>query len=126
GLQKGNVFKAAVEPNPHFHFPKKAAPAVLIANGTGIAPFLGMLDEHQNVAIKLLWGGRFANSFNIYENILKNERLRHRDISFHKCFSREAGKQYVQDLVLQQSDTIIETLDNDGTVMICGSLSMQH
>ena len=125
-LQKGEIIKASVETNQHFHFPKKTNSAVLIANGTGIAPFLGMRDEHRNTSIKLLWGGRFMDSFNIYESILNIEKLKNRNISFHKCFSREGNKQYVQDLVVQQSEFIIETLKNNGTIMICGSLSMQH
>src|SRR5690606_6451146 len=57
-LQIGDIIKAAVENNQDFHFPKKAKSAILIANGTGIAPFLGMRDEHRNTSIKLLWGGR--------------------------------------------------------------------
>src|SRR5690606_10091444 len=61
GLKKGDILKAAIEPNPNFHFPKKTNSAVLIANGTGIAPFLGMMDEHKNSNINLLWGGRFMD-----------------------------------------------------------------
>lgn len=125
-LKKGDILKAAIEINPHFHFPKKTTSAILIANGTGIAPFLGMMDENKNASINLLWGGRSKDSSSIYDGILEIENLKNYDITIQKCFSREENKQYVQDLVLQQSETILKNFTNGGTVMICGSLSMQH
>ena len=47
-------------------------------------------------------------------------------LKIHKCFSREENKQYVQDLVKQNQDAIVKSLEENGTLMICGSLSMQH
>jgi len=124
-LKKGDILKAAIEPNPDFHFPKKANSAVLIANGTGIAPLLGMLNEHKNATINLLWGGRFMDSFNIYERTLQIEKVG-THFAVHTCFSRQENKQYVQDLVIQQKETILKNVENGGAILICGSLSMQH
>lgn len=125
-LNKGDNFKAAIETNSHFHFPKKCNSTVLIANGTGIAPFLGMIEENKNVSIKLLWGGRFKDSSNIYGSISEIENLKNHNVTIHKCFSREESKQYVQDLVIQQSDFILNNVAAGGSILICGSLSMQH
>ncbi|WP_347374247.1 PepSY domain-containing protein [Aequorivita sp. Q41] len=125
-LKEGAVFKAAIETNPTFHFPKKTKNAVLISNGTGIAPFLGMVNENSNATINLLWGGRSINSAQIYDAILDAENLKTHDITILKCFSREKNKQYVQDLVIQQSDAILKTIANGGVLMLCGSLAMQH
>ena len=42
-LEEGQVIKADIQSNPHFYFPKKAPNVIMISNGTGIAPFLGMI-----------------------------------------------------------------------------------
>lgn len=125
-LNKNDIFKAAVETNSQFHFPIYSESAVLISNGTGIAPFLGMINENKNADVVLLWGGRVKESSNIYDNFLELENLKNPNLSLHKCYSRKENKQYVQDLVLQQQTTILKTIKNGGTIMICGSLTMQH
>lgn len=132
-LNKGDILKAAIEPNTHFHFPKKTASAVLIANGTGIAPFLGMMHKNKNTPINLIWGSRTIQSSNIYDGYFNNNSSNTKKngeqnplLKIHKCFSREENKQYVQDLVKQNQDAIVKSLEENGTLMICGSLSMQH
>src|SRR5690606_28773170 len=125
-LEKGDILQAAIEPNTSFHFPKNVDSAFLIANGTGIAPFLGMMDEHTNKRIQLLWGGRFSESFNIYENIFQSEKQQNNDLSIQKSLSREAAGEYVQHLVWQHRDAIVNLLRNRGVILICGSLTMQH
>lgn len=132
-LNKGDILHAAIEPNTHFHFPKKTSSAFLIANGTGIAPFLGMMDKNKNTPINLIWGSRTRQSSHIYDSYFKNNISRSKQdgnqdplLKIHHCFSREESKQYVQDLVRENQEAIIKTLEENGTVMICGSLSMQH
>lgn len=125
-LAKGQKFKAAIERNPHFYFPKKSCPVVLIANGTGIAPFLGMVSQNREVPIHLLWGGRFLDSFALYEKYLFGEDTQHASVHLVKCHSREGERQYVQDLVVAQAQTIKAALSQGGTLMLCGSLTMQH
>lgn len=125
-LKKGDTIKAAIDTNAHFHFPKKAPSAVLIANGTGITPFLGIMKQHRKTNINLFWGGRTKTSYDIYENILGEIAVKNSKISIHKCFSREGNKQYVQELVSKQKDVVLKTINEGGTLMICGSLAMQH
>ncbi len=130
GLQKGNILYAALEPNPEFHFPKKTKSAVLIANGTGIAPFLGMVSENGKSDIQLLWGTRTTNSSKLYDNTLGNNHSilsgEKKKLTIHRCYSREQNKKYVQDLVREQSEIILRNFENDGICMICGSISMQN
>ncbi|TLP79776.1 PepSY domain-containing protein [Maribacter sp. ACAM166] len=125
-LKIGESIEAAIYVNPHFHFPKNSNTAVLIANGTGIAPFLGMMEQNNMKKISLFWGGRTLASAAIYNDILKNGIATNEHITIHNCFSREENKQYVQDLVTEQKETILNTINIGGTVMICGSLAMQH
>lgn len=39
---------------------------------------------------------------------------------------RRSLQRYVQDLVKEQADLIVENFENNGVCMICGSLSMQN
>lgn len=125
-LQEGAILTAAIETNTHFHFPKKATSAVLIANGTGIAPFLGMLDENSATEIHLFWGGRTPASVEIYMKLLEHTRLKNKKINLYTCFSREDPKEYVQDLVARHSELILTSLEDKGCIMLCGALAMQH
>lgn len=125
-LNEGDVIQAAVEHNLSFHFPANINDAILIANGTGIAPFLGMMNQNRDTNIKLLWGGRFKTSSGIYDSALEFDMMHNSKLKMEKCYSREPNKQYVQDLVLENSEAILKNFENGGIVMICGSLTMQH
>ncbi|WP_405562175.1 PepSY domain-containing protein [Polaribacter sp. Asnod6-C07] len=116
---------AAVHKNEKFHFPKKAKEVVLIANGTGIAPFLGMIANNKYKKIHLFWGGRTKESFKIYENIINNAIKNKRLTSFNVALSQEQKEKiYVQDLLKNHSDLIANTLKNGNQILICGSLIM--
>lgn len=125
-LNKGDTFNAWIDKNPYFHFPKKATSAVLIANGTGIAPFLGMLNENKNTTIRLYWGVRYQASSKIYNEYLETHIKNNQNINLHISHSREGNKKYVQEYILTQKENILKTIDQDGVIMICGSLAMQH
>jgi sulfite reductase (NADPH) flavoprotein alpha-component len=125
-LSKGDTIEAAVKANQHFHFPKKTTAAVLIANGTGIAPYLGMIEQNRDATINLFWGGRTVASSAIYDDILKGIISKNQNNTIHKSYSREGSKEYVQNLVIQQKDSVLKTIQEGGVVMICGSLAMQH
>ncbi|APG66423.1 FAD-binding oxidoreductase [Tenacibaculum todarodis] len=116
-LNKEDYLIAKVEKNKQFHFPKKANETVLIANGTGIAPFLGMLNSDSKT--HLFWGGRTQNSLKMYAPYLKNKII-------YTAYSQEQNKEYVQDLVLKEQHLIATVLKNNGTIMICGSVSMMN
>jgi sulfite reductase (NADPH) flavoprotein alpha-component len=123
-LRKNDYLLGRVQQNENFHFPKKVKDVLLIANGTGIAPFLGMIQENKAVNIHLFWGGRTIESFAIYREYivaaLKNKTL----TSFHAAYSKDQ-KKYVQDLLEDQTPLIVSTLKEEGVVLICGSLKMQ-
>lgn len=125
-LGKGDKLQASIDANSHFHFPKKTPSAVLIANGTGIAPFLGMIKQNCDTNINLFWGGRTLTSSTIYDEILNEIISQNRNITVHKSLSREGNKEYVQRLLTQQMGIVLKTVQEDGVIMICGSLAMQH
>lgn len=127
GLSCGDELEAVVQKNTEFHFPKKKTKVVLIANGTGIAPYLGMLQNNtQRIETHLFWGGRTLASYELYKGIIDDCLRKGKLTQEHLAFSRETSvKVYVQDLVQQQIKEVVKILDSKGFVFICGSVNMQ-
>ncbi|WP_028890893.1 PepSY domain-containing protein [Tenacibaculum sp. 47A_GOM-205m] len=119
-LEENESIQASIQPNKDFHFPKKNKEVILIANGTGIAPFLGMLQQKNGTKTHLFWGGRTQESLKIYTPLLNNIE----NNNIHIAYSQERNKEYVQDLLLKEENTIASVLLNGGTIMICGSIKM--
>jgi sulfite reductase (NADPH) flavoprotein alpha-component len=126
-LKKGAEIKARLIKNTHFHFPKKASKVALISNGTGIAPFLGMIDENKSkVETHLYCGFRKENELTKrYSEITKKHLDNGKLKSFELAFSRQENAQYVMDLIIRDQDFFLELLRNKGIIMICGALKMQ-
>ena len=117
--------KAKIQINKHFHFPTEAKSVVLIGNGTGMGPFLGMIQHNQNQPIVLYWGGRSRNSFELYRPYLEEALVNGKLSNLKTAFSREENQQYVQDIVKQDGAVIANELGNGACIMICGSIAMQ-
>ena len=95
----------------------------MIATGTGIAPFLGMISEQKTTSIDLYFGLRTKKSLELYKDMLREDLLD----NLYMVYSREANeKRYVQDVIQTQIDTIISDLENGAVIMICGAIAMQN
>ncbi|EDM45567.1 putative Oxidoreductase, FAD-binding protein [unidentified eubacterium SCB49] len=132
-LKSGDTILASIEKNESFHLPEDAPSVYAIANGTGIAPFLGMLSQNKEQPFHLLWGARGEDSFTLYKSYL-DKKLRLANVksitepvkTFEIAFSQKRNKNYVQDLLLKDRERVARKL-NDGCVfMICGSMVMQQ
>ncbi len=118
GLEPGAVFEAQILPNPDFHL--KENPTVMIANGTGVAPFLGMATQGRG--IRIYAGFRTAGVLtDFYQKFVSQY-----DAGLKLAFSREGGRLHVTDLVRRDAVFFAAHLKNGGVVMICGSLTMQR
>ncbi|MFV8359238.1 PepSY domain-containing protein [Flavobacterium sp. LS1P3] len=126
-IEKGSVFKARIIKNLTFHFPKKAPKVALISNGTGIAPFLGMIEQNKKkTEIHLYCGFRKATETVLgYEKFAAEMIQKQHLKSFNVALSREANHDYVMDLIKRDADFFIDLLTQGDVVMICGSLAMQ-
>ncbi len=126
-LVQNSTIKARIVKNKAFRFPK-ASKVVMIANGTGIAPFLGRIDENsKNIETHLYCGFRHDNeTTKSYQEFATKQIFTNHLSQFHIAFSREENKQYVMDLVNRDAKFFAETLQNGGILMICGALTMQH
>lgn len=124
-LQTSDVLQARLVTNPHFHFPDTARSVIMIANGTGIAPFLGMIDQNKNSKITLYCGFRDKYSYVPYNGFLEQQRSDGKLQNINLALSREGDKKYVSDLVGADHIFIAKTLQEGGSIMLCGSLAMQ-
>ncbi|MEL6810336.1 MAG: PepSY domain-containing protein, partial [Bacteroidota bacterium] len=127
-LQKDDLLSCQIQPNPGFHFPENAPEVVMISNGTGIAPFLGMI--HENVhrsKIHLFWGGRTSSASEIYKDYIMRGKLTKQLHRFVSAFSQGDGeREYIQDKIKKETDFIADVLKNKGVIMICGAIAMEE
>ncbi|CAG9787624.1 unnamed protein product [Diatraea saccharalis] len=109
-------------------------PLILIATGTGIAPFIGFLEQRsylkessQEVDMGTVWlffGCRHPNSDFIYEKEL-NMFLNNKTIDrFNKSFSRmeNAESKYVQDALMHNGEDLVRLIERGASIFICGDL----
>ncbi|KAA5538048.1 PepSY domain-containing protein [Paenimyroides baculatum] len=126
-LSVNGKLQAAVISNKSFHFPKKASKIIMIANGTGIAPFLGLIKENKSKIPTHLYAG-FRNqndTTSAYKTFLEEEIKQKKLTGFNFVFSREDQSEYVMNSIERDAELFAKTLENKGIIMICGSLNMQ-
>ncbi len=126
-LEPGDTIKARIINNHAFHFPKKASKVAFISNGTGIAPFLGMIEQNKaKKEIQLYSGFRMETptllAYKKFANIMIQKEYLD---NFHVALSREAEHIYVMDLIKRDTAFFVNLLKDGGVIMICGSLAMQ-
>ena len=126
-LNVGDTFKARLVDNKAFHLPK-GKPVIMIGNGTGIAPFLGMLVQAgRRYEYQLYCGFRKETVLTKQHlDFAKAEMHRHRLKGFHMAFSREVNNMYVMDLIQRDAPYFAAHLEKGGAVMLCGSVAMQQ
>jgi sulfite reductase (NADPH) flavoprotein alpha-component len=125
-LKPGNSLTASIRRNAKFHFPKEAKSVVMIANGTGIAPFLGMIQNNvQKTEIVLFWGGQSPSSFDLYRTALEQYQTEGKVKNVFLAFSREGNKEYIQDQIADNQKMISELMTRKSTFMLCGSIAMR-
>jgi sulfite reductase (NADPH) flavoprotein alpha-component len=126
-LNSGDTIKATIIQNHAFHFPRKAKKVILISNGTGIAPFLGMIEQNKKKTEIHLYSG-FRQKTEItsyYEDFATRMIHKQRLTNLHLAFSREQDHHYVMDLIKRDETFFANLLANGGVIMICGALKMQ-
>lgn len=125
-LKQGDTLDGRIQQNSSFHLPTKSAAIWMIANGTGIAPYLGMLEEGKQIPKRLTWGGRHETSFDCYKDRIDTALHQQQLDNYQLAFSQANNHCYVQDLLQQQQTEVAQTLQDGGTFMLCGSLAMQE
>jgi sulfite reductase (NADPH) flavoprotein alpha-component len=127
-LEPGEVIKARIIKNASFHFPVKANKVALISNGTGIAPFLGMIEQNKKKTEIHLYSGfrKETETVTGYKKFTEESIQKQQLKSFHLALSRNANHEYVMDLIKRDAEFFTNLLSQGGVIMICGSLAMQR
>lgn len=126
-LKSTDKLTAGIVKNRSFHLPKRSKQVIMIATGTGIGPFLGMMSSNQKKDLHLYWGGRTKATFEPYSKNILQAQDENNLSTLKLAFSREeTEKTYVQDLLMQDAEFIAEALKNKAVFMICGSIVMQE
>ena len=125
----GESLPIYIQPNKRFRLPSDPSmPIIMIGPGTGIAPFRSFLHERRALGHAghnwLFFGERSAATDFLYRDELRamkaDGHLTHLDLAF----SRDQGhKIYVQDKMLEQSQSFWQWLQNGASVYVCGDAS---
>lgn len=129
-LQAGDEIGVFLEPNRRFRLPEnRQTPIILIAAGTGIAPYRAFLQqlaqEEANTPVWLIFGNPHLRSDFLYQREWlewrENGLLQHVDCAFSRD---QEEKVYVQHIVRQQGERLNQWLQNDAQIYLCGGLAM--
>ena len=125
-LKVGSTFKGRIVQNSTFHAPKDKS-IIMIGNGTGVAPFLGMVEQHMSKkGIALYLGfGKQTEVVKQHEIFLTQQIKKKQLKSYQIALSREQNQCYVMDLIRKDASAIAQQLNEGTVIMICGSLQMQ-
>lgn len=129
-LKIGDTIQAAIQYNHLFHLHKNQTSTVFVSNGTGIAPFLGMLHENSShVPITVYAGFRKREPLQLTLDAQLSQLQNEKKLQdFTIAYSREENSEdkYVYELVETNITFIKNLLDNGGIVMICGAIAMHN
>lgn len=122
----GNSLSAMIDPHPHFYFPKDASRVVMISNGTGIAPFLGMIREEKTARIELFAGFRFRDALVAeLEQEVFGYTQENKNLKIHWSYSQAEKQQRITSLFSEHLSRIISEIEQGAVLMICGSLDLK-
>jgi sulfite reductase (NADPH) flavoprotein alpha-component len=129
-LQAGDEVGVFLESNKRFRLPEnRHTPIILVAAGTGIAPYRAFLQqleqEEANTPVWLIFGNPHLRTDFLYQREWLEWRqkglLQHIDCAFSRD---QAEKVYVQHIVRQQGERLDQWLRNDARIYLCGGLAM--
>jgi len=129
-LQAGDEIGVFLEPNRRFRLPQnRSTPLILIAAGTGIAPYRAFLQQLEEEGASPQTWLIFGNPHLRTDFLYQREWLRWRKMGLlariDGAFSRDhAEKRYVQHVVRERAGEIDEWLNAGAQIYICGGLAM--
>ena len=127
GLKVKDNVRGRIIKNINFRIPDNFERLILISNGTGIAPLLGMAYENdENNQVDLIWGAKYSKTLKLFRNtindLIDEERLSSMEVGYSQ--DTKFPKKYVQDIVKENKSSLFENFDEGCFVMICGSIDM--
>ncbi|KAJ3102085.1 hypothetical protein HDU97_000799 [Phlyctochytrium planicorne] len=108
-----------------FRLPK-VKDVIMVAAGTGVAPFLGMVGKVEG-EVWVLHGRRYDGD---YAGLALGGGVKEGKVKWSEVVSRPAGgvesgaSKYVQDVVRERADEVWKALEGGAAVLVCGSTAM--
>jgi len=126
----GDTIKAVVkQPTNDFRLPKEPTkPIIMVGAGTGLAPYRSFLQQRRALKAAgeslgpamLFFGCRHPQQDYIYREDLE-EAQTDGLVELHVAFSRHESKRvYVQDLMRNNADRILELIRDGAVIYVCG------
>ncbi|XP_041979718.1 methionine synthase reductase-like isoform X2 [Aricia agestis] len=118
-----------------FRLPENTeAPMILVGPGTGVAPFMGFLEEREikmnenssNVPCVWLFNGCRYESFDfIYKNELKDFVSKGVLSKITTAFSRDENSKcrYVQDCIAEHGEEVTKLIEDGAYIFVCGDVN---
>ena len=133
-LDPGDKLRVFLEPNRRFRLPEnRQTPIIMIAAGTGIAPYRAFMQELESTAAGsgnapdswLIFGNPHLRSDFLYQKEWLNWRQTGLLTRIDTAWSRDqADKHYVQNVLQEQAERINDWLQRGANIYLCGSLQM--
>jgi sulfite reductase (NADPH) flavoprotein alpha-component len=124
-LHHGQSVQAFLRPNPDFRPDHAKTPLILIGAGTGIGPLAGFIRAQGGQRPIHLWVGiRHPQSDFLYDQELAQWSVSGKLTGLHTAFSRSGARQYVQDALRQDAETVRNLIRYGAKVMVCGGRDM--
>lgn len=124
-LRPGQSMQAFLRPNPEFRPDDGRSPLILIGAGTGIGPLAGFIRSQGGKRPIHLWFGiRHPESDFLYDQELAQWRDAGKLTGQHTAFSRSDKRQYVQDALRQDAETVRNLIRYGAKIMVCGGRDM--
>lgn len=127
-IEAGDSIPIFLEANENFRMPDDPdKPIIMIATGTGLAPFRGFLQQrahdHAQGDNWLIFGDRYSKSDFLYRNEMEAYFSKGILTKFNTAFSRDqADKVYVQHRMFENSKSLFNWIHERGAlVYICGN-----
>jgi sulfite reductase (NADPH) flavoprotein alpha-component len=129
-LEPGDEVGVFLEPNRRFRLPEdRTTPLILIAAGTGVAPYRAFLQqleaEDASPDTWLIFGNPHMRTDFLYQREWLEWRQNGLLNRIDGAFSRDqAQKRYVQHVLRDEAERVEQWLTNKARVYICGGLAM--
>ncbi|AFS21211.1 ferredoxin reductase domain-containing protein [Chlamydia psittaci] len=126
-LELGKSCNVFVQPTKHFTITDdiQNKPIVMIGSGTGIAPYKAFVQQriyNNDAGMNMLFFGERFEKANFYYQDFWKKAVENEFLKLFLAFSRDGDhKLYVQDLLKQQADLVLQAYEEGAYFFVCGS-----